>query len=85
MKIYTKEVATEIIDTFENLLDEHNITIPDEDRTGDDGEARIYGMTFAKLLDKVECLVIDLMELCGNDYEPDKWNGGGWHDGKESN
>lgn len=77
-KIYTKEVATDIINTFEDLLDEKNISIPDDDREGDEGEARIYGMTFADLLEKVECMVIELMERCNVDYEPDTWNGGNW-------
>ena len=74
MKIYTQEVATDIINAFEDLLDEHDISIPDEDRTGDEGEARIYGITFAELLGKVECMVIELMEEeCMNYEEACEW------------
>ena len=45
----SEELATEILDMFENLLDEHGIVIPDEDRTGDEGEACLYGMTYCAL------------------------------------
>lgn len=79
MKIYTQEVATDIINAFEDLLDEHNISIPDEDRKGDEGEARIYGITFAELLGKVECMVIELMELTDTDYVPGEWNESNWY------
>jgi hypothetical protein len=79
MKIYTREVATDIIDKFEDLLDEHNIDIPDDDRTGDEGEARIYGITFAELLEKVETEIIDLLALVNAECVSDEWNQGKWY------
>ena len=79
-KVYTKEVANSIIDLFEDLLDDYDISIPDEDRTGDDGEARLYGMTYDKLLTQVEYVIIELMERCDIDFRPAKWNEGFWID-----
>lgn len=42
-----------ICDCFETLLDEHNIKIPNEDRTGDGDEACIYGSDWGDLVDHV--------------------------------
>lgn len=41
--------AVDICSLFEELLDKYNITIPDEDRTGAEGEARLYGLTYFDL------------------------------------
>ena len=60
--VYTKEVAKDILETFEDLLEENNISIPDKYREGDDYEARLYGATYDDLLTKVECMIIELME-----------------------
>lgn len=76
--VYTKEVAKDILEAFEDLLEENNISIPDKYREGDDYEARLYGATYYDLLTKVECMIIKLMERCGVDYEADTWNGGNW-------
>lgn len=51
--IKLREYSVEIVELFEELLEKHNITIPDEDRTGDEGEARLYGMTYSDLEDDV--------------------------------
>lgn len=53
MPIKLRKYSTEILEIFEELLEKHNMTIPDEDRTGDEGEARIYGMTYGNLEDDV--------------------------------
>ena len=39
----TRGTAVEILGLFEDLLEEHNILIPDECRTGAEEEAAIYG------------------------------------------
>lgn len=49
LKIY----AAAICDKFEDLLEEHNITIPDEEREGLEDEARIYGSTYERLESEV--------------------------------
>ena len=48
-----REIAIECIEEFEELLDEKEISIPDEDREGKEEEARIYGTTYYHLEDKV--------------------------------
>lgn len=84
MKLFTKEVANDIVNIFEDLLDENDISIPDRFREEDDGEARIYGETWDNLMEKVECVIIELAENFGNDGMPyvetevDQWNGGNW-------
>ena len=58
--IKLREYSVEICELFENLLDQHNITIPDEDREGNEDEARLYGMTYAHLEEDVLFLLKEL-------------------------
>ena len=48
-EIRIRNVSAEICDAFEDLLERHDITIPSEDRTGDESEARIYGESYYDL------------------------------------
>ena len=80
INVYTKEVAKDIVDKFEDVLDEYDITVPDDDRIGDDGEARLYGMTYDQLLTDVECMIVELLKSARVSYTEDKWNGGKWTD-----
>ena len=48
-----KTCAIEIIDAFEELLEEHEIYIPDEYREGNPSEACIYGATYGDLQDEI--------------------------------
>ena len=50
-------VAIRILDVFEEMLESKGISIPDEDRTGDVSEARLYGMTYAELENTIEELL----------------------------
>ena len=52
-----KEAAISIIDLFEEILDRHNITIPDDFRERKDGEARIFGDTYYELEEKIEKVI----------------------------
>lgn len=54
-EVTLRPYAMEICELFEDLLDEHDITIPDEDdeQREPDNTARLYGMTYAKLEDEV--------------------------------
>ena len=47
--IKVRQYAASVCDLFEELLDKHDITIPDDDRTGADGECRLYGLTYFNL------------------------------------
>ena len=60
MEIKLREYSVAICDLFEELLDWHDITIPDEDREGDNNEARLYGMTYARLEEDVLFLLKEL-------------------------
>ena len=47
------DVADDIIDIFEELLDRLDITLPDEWREGEEDEARIFGDTYYELESKI--------------------------------
>jgi hypothetical protein len=53
MRTLKEDYVMEIIECFEELLDEKEIDIPSEDRDGDDGEARIYGSEYYELEEKI--------------------------------
>ena len=48
-----REWAIDILECFEELLDEKGSDIPSDDRNGDDGEARLYGCEYFDLEDQV--------------------------------
>lgn len=73
-KIKVRRFALTICDLFEDLLDEYDIDIPDDDREGDDGEAHIYGMTYAQLEDDVKEILIEFAEkIKRDDVELDEY------------
>ena len=39
--IKLRQFSADICEVFEDLLDKHNITIPDKNREGDESEARL--------------------------------------------
>lgn len=59
--IKIRPYAAAICDLFEDILDKHNIDIPDDDREGNDGEARIYGMTYVELEDNVKDIIEQIL------------------------
>lgn len=66
--------AAEIIELFEDLLDEKNITITcadseeEKDRNNSESDARIYGMEYWKLADAIEAILGE-SEQEGDDAE----------------
>lgn len=58
----TRGIAIAILDMFEDMLDEKGIMIPDEDRTGEEGEACLYGMTYANLEDQIYELLCEYVD-----------------------
>lgn len=48
-----RKIANKIIDMFEELLKEHEIKIPNEERCGNEDEACIYGTDYYNLEDKI--------------------------------
>ena len=59
--IKLREYSVEIVELFEELLEKHNITIPDADRTGDESEARLYGCTYYDLEEEVVSILNELV------------------------
>ena len=51
--INNKRLAIQIIDDFEQLLDQKNIKIPNIDRKGNEDEACIYGSDYYNLEDSI--------------------------------
>ena len=73
-----KEIAHTIIGQFEMLLNKKDITIPSDDREGNEDEARIFGKEYYDLEDKIEnilkgmktkVLIVELKGYIGNDTD----------------
>lgn len=56
MEQNTKETAVAIVELFEDLLERHGLTIPDDDRPADN-DTPIYGVTYGDLVDKIEAIL----------------------------
>lgn len=74
--IKLREYSVAIVELFEDTLEKHDITIPDEDRTGDESEARLYGMTYSNLEEDVVAILEDLVRNVKEhkDAEIDSYN-----------
>ena len=49
----SRKIANKIIDKFEDLLEEHEIKIPNEERDNNEDEASIYGKDYYNLEDEI--------------------------------
>lgn len=58
----TRGLAITILEMFDDMLEEKGIVVPDEDRTGEEGEAALYGTTYANLEDKIVELLVDYID-----------------------
>lgn len=64
-------VAIMLIDVLEELLETNEISIPDEDRSGDASEACIYGTTYANLENEFTEMLEHYFPVCpAKDFEP---------------
>ena len=64
MAIYTRDIAADILETFENILIENNISVPspeDNERDPDD-KYGLYGSVYYNLLDTTESILIDTLK-----------------------
>lgn len=57
-------MAIRILDIFEEMLESKGISIPDEERTGEESEANLYGIIYATLEDEIS-------DLLGRYYDPE--------------
>lgn len=46
-----------ILDIFEDFLEDKGVWIENEDRTGDEGEAILYGMDYGRLYEEINALL----------------------------
>ena len=60
-KLFTRTVAADIVELFEDLLVKHGIKVPspEDDERDIDDDACLYGSTYGDLLDDVERVIID--------------------------
>jgi hypothetical protein len=58
----TRAIAITILDMFEGMLGEKGIMITDDDRTGDEGEACLYGTTYGNLEDEIYTLLCEYID-----------------------
>lgn len=56
-----------ICELFEDLLDKFDITIPSDDREGNEEEARLCGDEYINLEDAITGLLLPLCEECQKD------------------
>jgi len=64
------ESSAYIMDVFEEILAENNIYIPNEDRTGAEEEACVYGETYYEMESKVEDELMDFLMKLVEKYNP---------------
>lgn len=60
--IGAREWVMAICDAVEDMLEEYDVTIPDDSRVGDEGEARLYGTSFDFLSASVTDILRNLAE-----------------------
>ena len=59
--VYTHSEAAVIVELFEDVLEQHDVTIPSpEDYERGDDSGRLYGSTYYHLLDAVESVLIEM-------------------------
>ena len=61
--IYTRDEAARIVEMFENILVEHEISVPspeDDDRDPDDNLG-LYGSVYSDLFDEVESALVRII------------------------
>lgn len=62
-EIRIRNISASICDVFEELLDRVGISLPSEDRAGDECEAHIFGDTYSQIEDEVTRRIERLYEL----------------------
>jgi hypothetical protein len=70
-KIYTHDVAMQIIELFEDILSAYDIYVPspEDDEREPDNMIGLYGSTYSDLLDNVENRLIEILSIHSSDTE----------------
>ena len=78
-KIYTHDEASRILDMFEEVLSEYNISVPspEDDERDPDNMVGLYGSTYSDLLDNVEWRLEAILSVAqeGAEVIPDVYSG----------
>lgn len=78
-KIYTHDEASRILDMFEEVLSEYNISVPspEDDERDPDDMVGLYGSTYSDLLDNVEWRLKAILSAAqkGAEVIPDVYSG----------
>ena len=76
--IYTLEVARDIMDLFEDVLDKYNIKVPspDDDDREPGNDAKLYGTVYGDLLSEVEDVLIRMLGSTKTNIIEGVWYGG---------
>ena len=61
-ELYVRTFAIKVCGLFEDLLDEHDITIPSNEREGEPDESRIFGDVYYALEDEITEILVSLCE-----------------------
>lgn len=69
--IYTHDIAAGIVDKFEDVLVENNISVPspDDDDRSDEDKLGLYGLTYHRLVEDVEAELVELIAKARNSNE----------------
>lgn len=70
-----REIAIGLLSDFEEYLDKRDITIPSEDRMGEESEARIYGTEYYDLEDTITDLLVDSCSVSSTNDIMDNFRG----------
>ena len=62
IKFDKQEITLLIMEQFENILDKNDITIPYNNREGNENESRIYGETQYQLEDTINDILTEFVE-----------------------
>ena len=76
-KIYTHDLAYNIVEVFEDTLDNFDVTLPspEDDERDPENTARLYGTTYSDILDYVEGLLIESLDRAGAEYIAGEFSG----------
>ena len=69
----SRQLAISILDIFDDMLEEKGITIPDDDREGNEEEAPLYGCTYFDLEDKISTLLASYVDTNNGYYFIVRW------------
>lgn len=59
-KMFIRNLSSEICEIFEGILERYDITIPSEDREGEESEARLFGSEYVEAEDGVTSILYNL-------------------------